>query len=206
MNPRADATRPAKSRHPVIRRFPHGILVLLIAASACKATEAPGAPTPSVSGVSADGQRAIADTITRLIESAYDLSQPAAVERLMSLYPDSGPVISATDGRFTASRDSIRGAIESFWESMGRNMQRPRWVWGERRVDVLSPTSAVLTATYTIPHSAPSGELHTIGGAWTAVFQKRRGRWVIIHEHLSAGSQTMGSMSEASPRVTPPPQ
>jgi hypothetical protein len=29
------------------------------------------------------------------------------------------------------------------------------------------------------------GMSHVIGGAWTAVFQKRGGRWVIIQEHLS---------------------
>ena len=171
------------------------LLLLLLLAAACKATEAPGAPVPSdASGVSSDARRAIADTITRLIEDAYDLTKPQAVQRLMALYPDSGPVISATDGRITASRDSIQGSIESFWESMGRNMQRPRWVWGERRIAVLSPTAAVMTATYTIPHFAPSGEAHTIGGAWTAVFQKRHGRWVIIHEHLSASRQTMPPM------------
>ena len=175
------------------------LLALALAGSACKATEAPGAPVAGASGVSVDGQRAIADTITRLIESAYDLTKPEAVQRLMSLYPDTGPVISATDGRITASRDSIRLSIESFWESMGRNMQRPTWVWGERRIDVLSPTAAVMTATYTIPHFAPSGEAHTIGGAWTAVFQKRRGRWVIIQEHLSAGRQTMPPMSAEPP-------
>ena len=170
------------------------MVFLALLCGACKATEAPGAPAPSVSGVSADGQRAIADTITRLIEDAYDLTKPQAVQRLMALYPDSGPVISATDGRITASRDSIEASIESFWESMGRNMQRPTWVWGERRIDVLSPTAAVMTATYTIPHFAPSGEPHTVGGAWTAVFQKRHGRWLIIHEHLSAGRQTMPPM------------
>ena len=174
----------------------HAVVVATLTVAGCKATEAPGPPIPiDPSGVSADGQRAIADTITRLIEQAYDLTQPQAVERLMSLYPDSGAVISATDGRLTASRDSIRASIESFWESMGRNMQEPRWVWGERRVHVLSPSAAVLTATYTIPHRAPTGEAHTIGGAWTAVFQKRRGRWVIVHEHLSAGRQTMPPMS-----------
>jgi ketosteroid isomerase-like protein len=200
------ASTPAAGWRSLSRSIPrHGIVAFIVSLAACKATEAPGAPTPSVSGVSAEGQRAIADTITRLIEGAYDLTQPAAVQRLMSLYPDSGPVVSATDGRFTASRDSIQGAIESFWESMGRNMQRPKWVWGDRRVDVLSPTAAVMTATYTIPHAAPSGEAHTIGGAWTAVFQKRRGRWVIIHEHLSAGSQTMGPMTTgASPAGSPP--
>ena len=164
-------------------------------AAGCKATEAPGPSLPAdPSGVTAEGQRAIADTLTRLIEQAYDLTQPQAVDRLMSLYPDSGAVISATDGRMTASRDSIRASIESFWQGMGQNMQQPRWVWGSRRIDVLSPTSAVMTATYSIPHRAPSGEAHTVGGAWTAVFQKRRGRWVIAHEHLSAGRQTMPPM------------
>ena len=171
------------------------VFVVLIA-GACKATEAPGPSLPAdPSGVSAEGQRAIADTLTRLIEQAYDLTQPQAVDRLMSLYPDSGPVVSATDGRITASRDSIRASIESFWQTMGQNMQQPRWVWGERRFHILSPTAAVMTATYTIPHRAPSGEAHTIGGAWTAVFQKRRGRWVIVQEHLSAGRQTMPPMS-----------
>jgi ketosteroid isomerase-like protein len=167
-----------------------------LAGAGCKATEAPGAPAPTdASGVSADAQRAIADTITRAIEAAYDLTKPDPVGRLMSLYPDSGPVISATDGHLTTSRDSIQASIESFWQAMGRNMQQPRWVWGDRRVDVLSPTAAVLTATYTIPHVAPTGQPHTVGGAWTAVFQKRRGRWVIIQEHLSAGRQVMPPMS-----------
>lgn len=181
-------------RRPIAVRL---MLVLAaIVAGGCKATEAPGPAQPAdPSGVSADGQRAIADTLTRLIEQAYDLTRPQAVDRLMTLYPDSGPVVSATDGRMTASRDSIRASIESFWQIMGQNMQEPRWVWGERRVHVLSPSSAVMTATYSIPHRAPSGEAHTIGGAWTAVFQKRRGRWVIVHEHLSAGRQTMPPMS-----------
>ncbi len=171
-------------------------LLLATLGIGCKATEAPGPPLPvDPSGVSVEGKRAIADTLTRLIEQAYDLTQPQAVDRLMSLYPDSGAVISATDGRMTASRDSIRASIEAFWQAMGQNMQQPRWIWGEKRIDVLSPSSAVMTATYTIPHRAPSGEAHTVGGAWTAVFQKRRGRWVILHEHLSAGRQTMPPMS-----------
>jgi ketosteroid isomerase-like protein len=182
---------PMRSIHR-FRTLPLAALLLL--GAACKATEAPGPPLPDASGVGAEAQRAIADTIVRTIEAAYDLTQPQAVERLMALYPDSGTVISATDGRMTTTRAALQGGIESFWNRMGRNMQQPRWVWGERRIDVLSPTAAVMTATYTIPHLAPTGQQHTIGGAWTAVFQKRRGRWVIIHEHLSAGPQTMPPM------------
>ena len=153
-------------------------------------TETPGPPAPDVpnpSGVSAEARRAIADTVTRLIEEAYDFTGPDPVGRIMGLYPDSGAVISASSGRVSASRDALQGGIASFWEAMGRNMREPKWVWGDRHIEVLSPTAAVLTATYTIPHIAPSGEAHVVGGAWTAVFQKRSGVWRIIQEHLSAG-------------------
>ena len=51
--------------------------------------------------------------------------------------------------------------------------------------DVLSPDAAVMTATYHVPHLTPSNKPHILGGAWTAVFQKRGGRWYIIQEHLS---------------------
>ena len=166
------------------------LAILAMTLAACRtetpAIAVPDAPHPS--GVSADARRAIADTLTRIVEDAYDLTRPEPVRRLMALYPDTGSVISASNGRVMASRDSLEGGIASFWESMGRNMRDPRWVWGERRIEVLSSTSAVMTATYTIPHRAPSGDAHVVGGAWTAVFQKRSGVWRIIHEHLSAGA------------------
>ena len=160
------------------------------AATGCT-TETPGplpAEVPGASGVSSGARRAIGDTVTRLIEEAYDFTRPDPVRRIMALYPDSGPVISASNGRISSSRDTLESGIASFWEAMGRNMQQPKWVWGERHVDVLSPTAAVMTATYTIPHTAPSGAAHVVGGAWTAVFRKRDGAWRIIHEHLSAGA------------------
>jgi ketosteroid isomerase-like protein len=51
--------------------------------------------------------------------------------------------------------------------------------------DVLAPNVAVMTATYHVPHLTPRNQPHTIGGAWTAVFQKRGNRWYIVQEHLS---------------------
>jgi ketosteroid isomerase-like protein len=50
---------------------------------------------------------------------------------------------------------------------------------------VLSPDAAVVTTTYRVPHRTPSGAPHTIAGAWTAVFARRDGKWVIVQEHLS---------------------
>jgi ketosteroid isomerase-like protein len=127
----------------------------------------------------------IADSLQRLVAAAYDFRQPGVVERLMSLYPDSGRVISASVGRVSASRDTLQRSITRFWENVGTNMREPRWTWGDIFVDVLAADAAVMTATYSVPHLTPEGTSHLIGGALTAVFARRNGRWVILHEHLS---------------------
>jgi ketosteroid isomerase-like protein len=128
---------------------------------------------------------AIADTLTSMIRSAYDLNAKDVVGRLMSLYPDSGRVISASGGRVTTTRDSLESGIKAFWTFVGQNMQSPTWIWGRPLVDVLSPDAAVVTMTYRIPHRTPQGAPHTVAGAWTAVFARRAGKWVVVQEHLS---------------------
>ena len=128
---------------------------------------------------------AIADTIARQVIAACDLRAPKVVARLMSLYPDSGSVISASAGRVTTTRDSLAASVRTFWDSVGHNMRDPVWQWTSMRIDVLAPEAAVMTATYRIPPRSPAGMPHVVGGAWTAVFARREGRWVIVHEHLS---------------------
>jgi hypothetical protein len=135
--------------------------------------------------VDAAQRRAIADTLTTMIQSAYDLKANDVVGKFMSLYPDTGRVISASGGRITTSRAALETGIKSFWEYVGRNMQNPKWEWGTPQVDVLSPNAAVVTTTYRIPHRTPAGEPHVVAGAWTAVFERRGTKWVIIQEHLS---------------------
>ena len=138
------------------------------------------------STVTATQRTAIADTLQTLIRSAYDLSKPGdAVARLMSLYPSSGPVVSASGGRVSTSRDTLAAGVRAFWDNVGKNMRDPDWQWGAMHVDVLAPDAAVVTTTYRVPHHTPMGEAHVIAGAWTAVFQRRGGRWVIVQEHLS---------------------
>ena len=158
----------------------------LIGAISCGRAEQ-RADDSKVAAVVTDAQRtAIADTLERMIRSAYDLTQPGdKVERLMSLYPSSGPVVSASEGVVSTSRDTLQAGIRAFWQNVGRNMREPKWTWGPMHVDVLSPDAAVLTTTYRVPHLTPLGEPHVIAGAWTAVFQRRDGKWVIVQEHLS---------------------
>jgi ketosteroid isomerase-like protein len=162
---------------PKRRALPFFVLAACTVAACDRGSQVPDEP----------GRRAIADTIFATVDRAYDLSRRDGdvVARLMSLYPDSGRVVSAAGGRVTTSRDSLELQVRRFWEWVGANMQEPRWTWGRRHVDVLSPTAAVMTATYTIEHRTPAGAPHVIGGAWTALFQRRDGRWVIVQEHLS---------------------
>jgi uncharacterized protein (TIGR02246 family) len=121
-----------------------------------------------------------------MIVAAYDITKPGdPVARMLSLYPPSGGVVSASGGRVSVARDSLEAGIRSFWEYVGQNMRNPRWQWDPMHVDVLSRDAAVVTATYTIPHLTPRGQPHVIAGAMTQVFARRDGRWVVVQEHLS---------------------
>jgi len=135
---------------------------------------------------SSGSDAALADTLKARIADAYDFSRPGAVERMNALYPDTGRVISASGGQLTTSPDSLRAGIADFWRNVGQNMRDPKWVWGDVYVERLADDAAVLTATWSIPHIAPTGRPHVIRGAWTAVFRRIAGRWLIITEHLSA--------------------
>ena len=136
-------------------------------------------------GVSDQEKKVIADSLEKLVVSTYDLSAPNAVERLMSLYPATGPVYSTSSGHITTTRDSLQAQLETFWKYVGSNMRSPKWEWTSMHIDVLGPDAAVMTASYRVPHQTPMNMEHVIAGAWTAVFARRAGKWVVIQEHLS---------------------
>jgi hypothetical protein len=174
----------------------HSIIALLFALAACAGE--------SSTTLSAADRQSIADSLARQVKAAYDLSKPNVEERLLSLYPPSGPVVSASSGQVITSRDSLAMGIKAFWENVGVNMRQPKWIWDQMIFDVLAPNAAVMTAQYHVPHLTPRNMPHTIGGAWTAVFEKRGGRWYIVQEHLS----DLPSMpdSAAAPMAMPPGQ
>jgi hypothetical protein len=153
----------------------------LLALAAC----GPSTDTRSYSQMGPEQEEAIRNEVLATLRNAYDLSKPEVVDRMIGIYPESGRVVSATGGLVITTRDSVAAAIHSFWNRVGRNMRQPRWIWTHAYVDVLSPTSAVVTATYRVPHYTPTGHPHEIGGAMTEIFQRRGNRWVVIQEHLS---------------------
>jgi hypothetical protein len=166
--------------------LPAVLLAALVAGglSACdRGRSHPPGPTESA---------AIADSLTGLVRAAYDFSRPGVVERLTSLYPDSGRVVSAASGRASVTRAALDSQVSRFWQNVGQNMQGPRFVLQEVYADVLTPDAAVVTMLYAIPHRTPGDRPHTIGGAWTALFVRRGARWVIVQEHLSDAPSRVG--------------
>lgn len=154
--------------------------------------------------VTPEQRQQITQRIEREVREAYDLSRPGVENRLLSLYADTGRLVSAAGGRMLTSRDSLFAGIRYFWENVGVNMRNPRWVWDEMVVDVVAPDVAVMTATYHIPHLNPRGQPHVLGGAWTAVFVERNGAWKIVDEHLSDLPQ-MPTAADSSGTMGPMP-
>lgn len=173
-----------------LRRLPPTLSLALVLASAGCAER--------TSQLSAADSAAIADSLRALVRDAYDLSKGDVVSRMMSLYPSSGRVVSATAARTTTSRDSLQAAVNAFWDGVGQYMVRPTWTWQAMQVDVLGPSTAAMTAQYTVPHWTDRGAPHVIGGAWTTVWERRGGRWVVIHEHLSDMPRVLAERLEAT--------
>jgi hypothetical protein len=139
----------------------------------------------SSTGLSSKDSSAIAAEIERRVKTAYDLEGSNVEQRMLDLYAPTGRIVSAATGLVVTNRDTIEGGVRYFWRQVGSNMRNPKWIWDKMVVDVLAPNAAVMTASYHIPHLTPRGEAHVLGGAWTAVFEKRAGQWVIVQEHLS---------------------
>lgn len=161
-------------------------LVVVFAAAACRSAEP-----------SAEERKAIATEIEDELRAAHDLTKPDPVKRFESLYADTGQIVSASGGRVIASRDTLFTGIRSFWQYVGSNMQNPKWMWDRFFIDVLSRDAAVMTVTYHVPHTTPRGMPHVIGGAWTALFRRQNGRWVIVQEHLSDLPAAMADSAHA---------
>lgn len=152
------------------------VLIVAVMAAACSGTSRDVSPLQRLAA-----ERAIRSEVV----AAYDFSRPDVPANLMALYAPTGTIISASGGRITTSRDSLRAGIDAFWTNVGVNMRDAHVEWTAMHIQVLSPTAAVMTATYRIPHKQPSGLPHVIGGAWTAVFSLENGHWYVIDEHLS---------------------
>lgn len=151
--------------------------------------------------------RAVGDSIRAIVTGTYDLSKGDVPTRMLSVYPESGRVVSATAGRVTNTRALLETSVNAFWDGVGQYMIKPTWTWTNLEVEAIDRNTAMMTAQYTVPHWTDVGAPHVIGGVWTALWQRRGGRWVITHEHLSDMPRASAEAVEATmPAIAPTPR
>lgn len=155
-------------------------LAVIVALTSCR----------DATAVSVTERKAIADSLEHLVLNAYDFSRPNVPANLLSLYPDTGRVISAAGGQVTANHAALETGIKGFWQRVGQNMRKPKFSLGSSYVDVITRDAAVMTFAYSIPHVTPMGMQHTVTGAWTTLWRREGGRWIIVQEHLSDTPQS----------------
>lgn len=159
------------------------------------------------SSISPSEARALGDSIRAIVQGAYDLSSGDVPKRMLSVYPESGRVVSATAGRVTSTRALLETSVNAFWEGVGQYMIKPTWTWTSLEVEAIDRNTAMMTAQYTVPHWTDVGAPHVIGGVWTALWQRRGGRWAITHEHLSDMPRASAEAIEATmPTIAPTPR
>ncbi len=183
-------------RRPLVGLARRHVVLLLLIAFAMMGTSLQGC-RPS-DRLAPSERQAIADTLQQMVEQAYDFSRPDAATRLLSLYADSGRVISAAAGRVTTTRAALATEIAGFWERVGQNMRGPTFEFGSRYVDIITRDAALMTFTYRIPHRTPMNTPHIVSGAWTTFWRRENGRWRIVQEHLSDTPES------TAPGPTPP--
>src|SRR3982750_2269080 len=109
-------------------------LLALVLLSGCSST-----------ALSTSERQAIVDSLTRQVKAAYDVTKPNLEQRLLSLYPETGRVVSASGGQIIGSRDTLALGLKAFQDNVVVNMRQPQWIWDQMLFDVLSPTAAVMT-------------------------------------------------------------
>lgn len=168
----------------IARRTARNLLLLAIV-TACSGSEGQ---------LTASERSSIASEIETKVKDAYDLSKAGSEQRMIALYADTGRIVSASGGAAITSRDTVVQGIKLFWQNVGVNMKEPKWIWTHTYVDVLSPTAAVFTGTYRVPHLTPRNQPHEIAGAMTMVFVKRGDKWGVVQEHLSDAPPVQAAM------------
>lgn len=125
--------------------------------------------------------QAVTDSVRVFLARYIQAYESRDIHAVMALYPNSGPVSSANDGRVTTSRDSLESGIGHF-------LQRLKEVSFHTEtpiVTALDARTAVVTLVFHGTGTFTDGSTFSTNGSWTAVLGERDGRLAIIQEQES---------------------
>ena len=123
---------------------------------------------------------AIADTVRQLADTYFADARALDFDGMMATY--ASELVWAENGALGANRDSLATAWRGFFAAI-REVTSGNW--GEVHVKVLSPTTAVYTASFDWVAVDTSGAATGSHGVWTAVWEQTAEGWKIVYGHES---------------------
>ncbi len=126
-----------------------------------------------------DQQVAIADTAAGVVQKVFTAVNQMDAKGLLDVY--ASDAVMADNGILYSTRETYRAAIDSGWGGLqGINAHTT-----SVRTMVAAPDVAVAMAPYVFTILGKSGKQVSGQGVFTALVQRREGRWQIIRSHES---------------------
>lgn len=129
---------------------------------------------------SAVSARKRAEIVKAVKQAASDLLRSRDADAALNHYVSGATV--ASNGFLYPSFDAFATEIREFYSTLH---EIEVGAWDDVRVDVLSTTAAVFTATFRWCSTDTAGERFDLRGVWSAVFVRDDGRWKIRARHES---------------------
>jgi len=127
-----------------------------------------------------DAQRsAIADSVRMAHRALFAATQSRNVDSIMSYF--TGEAGFAEAGMLYPSRDSLVNAARNFFGGT----RSVAVTTAEPVIVVLGPNAAALATTFRESVVDTAGHTIDISGAWSAVYRREAGRWMVVQAHES---------------------
>jgi uncharacterized protein (TIGR02246 family) len=136
------------------------------------------APPPAASPAPAQNDR---DAILDLADRIFAAARSRDAKQFASFFSDDPPCIYLINQRVLHTRAVVERTFAAMLER--QSVFDPQW--GERSVQLLTPTAAVLTGSFTTAARRVTGEAWQATGAVTFVAIRRGDDWQVVNWHTS---------------------
>jgi uncharacterized protein (TIGR02246 family) len=156
-----------------------GILRPILWSSSVVLACSTGVPDSSAREVPATEAAEIA--ILALADSVFAAARARDAEQFASMFSRRPDFVYLINTRLLPSRDSVRATFSG----MLSRQQRFEPVWGDRRVQVISPSAGILTGAFQTVAQRQSGETWEAEGIVTFVAVREPNGWRVVNWHTT---------------------
>jgi uncharacterized protein (TIGR02246 family) len=121
------------------------------------------------------------EAVLELADRIFDAARARDAKRFASFFSDDPPCVYVINLRTLRTRAAVEQTFSSLLERQRRFDPR----WGERSVQLLTPTIGILTGAFATTAQRVSGEPWEAAGTVTFVAMKARDGWRVVNWHTS---------------------